>query len=92
MGMRRLMAAGALAVLLVVGGAGAASANVAHGAAEHRCDRAAAQTVNLQREVSRIERRLQAAGGAGAGRAARLQQRKDRFEQKLQSLQTACQA
>jgi hypothetical protein len=92
MGIRRSMATGALAVLLVVGGASAAAADGARGDGAHRCDRVAAKTADLQRELARIERRLQTTGGPGAGRAARFQQRKDRFEQKLQSLQTACQA
>jgi len=93
MGIRRSMATGALAVLLVVGGASAASAaDGARGSGANRCDRVAAKTADLQRELARIERRLQAASGPGAGRTARFQQRKDRFEQKLQSLQAACPA
>jgi hypothetical protein len=87
------MVTGALAALLVVGGAGAAAAaqgGDGHGA--KRCDRVAAKTADIQRELARIEHKLQATGGPGARRVAKAQERKDRAEQKLQALQAACQA
>ena len=92
MGIRRSMATGVLVVLLVVGGASAADADGAHGSGAHRCNHLAARTADIRRELARMERRLQASSGAGAGRAARFQQRKEHFEQKLQSLQAACQS
>jgi hypothetical protein len=91
MGIRRSMATGVLAALLVAGGASAASAaDGAHRNGAKRCDRIAAETAHIQRELARIERGMQSPGGPGAARGARYQQRKDRAEQKLQSLQAAC--
>ena len=93
MGFRRSMVTCALVALLVVGGASAAAAaDGARGSGPNRCDRVAAKTAVLQRELARIERRLQATSGPEAGRAARFQHRKDRVEQKLQSIQAACPA